>query len=1003
MSITTNTKQLSKKFKEKRLKWDSKIITHGEYVVRFENKKVVCKDYIFIQDPYDSIFVTQDLYNFILIGKGNIQTSLDNSILVESDDHYWIYNNGITILLYFYIENDKLVYYHTKRDDLSKTNVRIISYENLLVVVSSMNALFLGMTESLDVQFRFYGAVIDFYTIKNNGIKFLSFEYNKNEEHRFALFYQNVLLSSDVVLENISSHLNILFTPKTHSHLGLNDKKSSTNYSAQIKFTRNTSEDPSKDYTIGYDLDDDFKNQYYPNDTISELNNVRNIQESFKCKNRCIFNMNILQKKAFAVASPNSKILFLKAVFSGGQYDIINENLDVLIHTTRKMSSLLLKDQHNVLQTLSKIREESFFYSDPCVSLNKKLRKMKFKQKLTEEEERFLARRYDRLFYFNKDVKNSRNLAYKIIEKENEYRYDMNMKMQFKQMVSYNKTFMKLVSIYFGDTRLEDVIQILLEDSIIMHPEIYDTNNFRQKTFLVRICSGIGAYILNYKARYYHSIYRSPPKLNSTILSEKINRNMAFMNAATYFSYFKIPPTGDIYEELGHAFGNGLLFGIDDTTLQKYINMISSASDSVLKFIFLVISTYNIPRNTTINTILKSGLESNSIDVMAASMCALAIYNLNTHDRHIIEILEKELNKYGPVNNERTNVFYTNKYRKISAICIGLISERAIFPKCVDTFCELIITGLSSIGKCPYSEIFFRSDDCRPDEVFYSILFGLTSDFSMKPDDILESFVISDLESPLDFYKCAAKIFYISLYYHHHQISYENHIYEKIFNLALDIEDSSENITRSIVLLNFSLISLSIMKMGTSDIELLRILRRQILKTKDVKMMQEYVIYDSKKKDFVSFKGCSMESMQMYKICVGILCLDFGISKLNQSFIKNLIVSFFLSETHSLDFHFIDILRMSIVKGIYENPMASQKFKDIATDLSLKNTRKKIMKNFREQFEKMEDIDRKFIIDVLSDYYENHYFTDRELQCDFSNPKTVFDIKALLKLLLVSK
>lgn len=985
--MTNNTKELSLKFKGKNLQWNSKIITYGEYTVRFENVKVVRGDNVFIQDPHNSIFATKDLTDFIFIGTGDIQTSFENSIVVEAQDHYWIYNNGMKILLYFYIENDKLVYYHTKRHDLSKTNVRMISYGNLLVAVSAMNALFIGMNNSMDIQFKFFSAVIDFNLIKNNGIEFLLFEYNKHHEHRFALFYQNVLLSSDVSLDVTSSHPNILFTPRA-----TDDKR------ATFKEINSLEKMNEHSNMVGYD---DLKNQYFGNDAVSEPNNIRNTQESFKRKERCVFQMDKLQRKAFKLASANSKILFLKSVFAGERHDIVSENLILLIHSSKNISSIFLKDQQESLHSLNELCGKSFFYTDPCEALNRKQARMKFRGKLSEDEEQFLARKYDRLFQYIKDIKNSRNLAYKIIAKEREYKYTMDSKALFKQMISYNKTFINIVHTYIGDTRMGDVIQILMEDSITMYPEIYDTNNFRQKTFLVRICTGIGAYLLNYRARYYHSIYRTPPKLNSTSLNEKINRNMAFLNAATYSSYFKIPAAGDIYEELGHAFGNGLLFGIDNVKLQKYVNMTSSTSDSVLKFIFLVISTYNTPRNNTINTILKSGLESNNIELMIASMCSLAIYNSNSHDRLIIEALEKELSKYGPVNAERTNVFYSQEYRKIAAICIGLISERPILSNYKDTFCELIIAGLSSIGKCPCPDIFFRTDECRPVEIFYSVLFGLTSDFSVSPESILDEFVIP--VSSLDFYKQAAKIFYISLYYFYNNIVCDSRVYEKIFNLVLEIENLPEKSKFSAVLFNFSLVSLSIMKIGTLDLGLLRVLRRQILKSKEVKSMLEYTIYDPKKKEFVSFKGCSMESMQMYKTCLGILCLDFGISRVNSKFIKNLIVSFFLTEDHSLDFHFIDVLRMSIVRCICEDPKADQKLNDVAADLQLKIARKKTMKDFHEKFEKMDDIDRKIVIDILSDYYENHHFRNNMSQADFSNPKTIFDIKTLLNLLLVTK
>ncbi|ELA42782.1 uncharacterized protein VICG_00097 [Vittaforma corneae ATCC 50505] len=984
------------KFKGRRVKYNAKLIIYDKEVIRFENTMIVADKLLYIQNQFNSVFVTDDMRNFQFLGMGEIVGLINSSLIVKLDMSYWVYCNGIRISLFFYMRDEKICYSHKKNENCPELYTNCTIYENFLVVMAGNSALFINFRDSNDVQCKFSGPISKCYGLRFRKLKFFVFEYMKHELQHAALFYHSELLSSDVVIkETDSDEPTIMYNIKTSRY---------EVRSAQMwpEHERDGSNNGKIEFANTQDA------IYYKDELTSEPDNFKNQRSGLVCQIenkktpdfRAKFQISPTEYRAFNLSPIRNKIDFLKSIFSGAKFDIITDVLDRLIHSSKSITSLIVDSGNNAFKNLAEQSKRSSFYEKPDLSVLRQMPKFKFRGAMSSREIQFINRHYHRIFQYNPQITNSKNLAYRIIKMERDYIKDLNVERLFKDIVVYNQSFLKLVNARYEDPRIEEVLQILLENSISLQQDISDVNNFRQSTFLLRCSCNIGPYFANHKSLYYKSVYKSSLKLNSLPLDDKLPKELGFLSSACLFSYFKQPAFQNIYEQLGHAFGQSLASGLSQDSLQQYLKLAQTANDSVLVFIYLVLSTYpvrsDLGKNHGINTMMKSALEGSVLDLKKSSMCALAIYNLESHDRNILYVLKNEIERYGPVKSDRHTLFYTSEYRKLAAICTAMVAKHPLIASFNDSFCELVVTGLSSVNSGINSTVFSRSDDGRPDEIFYSTLFQLTCDFSAAPKSLMNDMNILPCQAqPTQIYKVAARIFYISLYYLNSNVAPEEHVYDKIYDFTLFVEDYVLENQDIQILFNFSLVALSIMKCGTCDIGLCRILRRQILKTKEVKHMKECTLFDFKKKDMVSFKGYDFESMQFYKICLGLVCMNFGMSRLKRNAVKQLIITFFITNACTLDFNFIDVLRMLLVKYLEDDQNEIETFKSTAKKLDLKSRRKKCMKFFETSFSKMTDVDKKFVIDVISDYYENIHFP--------ANTESIFDMKLLAKILSITK
>lgn len=177
---------------------------------------------------------------------------------------------------------------------------------------------------------------------------------------------------------------------------------------------------------------------------------------------------------------------------------------------------------------------------------------------------------------------------------------------------------------------------------------------------------------------------------------------------------------------------------------------------------------------------------------------------------------------------------------------------------------------------------------------------------------------------------------------------------------------------------NYALISLSIIKNGTFDINILRILRRQILQTKDIKNTIKCRVFDYKKKDMsvTYLPGCY--NISVYEYCMGLVCCGLGFSKINcknsLNTIKVLISAFFYRENNHLMFSYFEMFKLLLIRYLEKDERFIKGFLDSLSKVEKKEKSERIMKKLKNYILEASDLDKKFIVDVLSDYYENHHF-----------------------------
>ena len=97
-----------------------------------------------------------------------------------------------------------------------------------------------------------------------------------------------------------------------------------------------------------------------------------------------------------------------------------------------------------------------------------------------------LIQKYERVFFYSEKIKNSENLAFKIIYLENKLSRFSKIT-EFKDDFITKSNFDKLMISHFQDVRIKEVLNVMLGNSIKLPVDLNDTLNLRQGTFI--LCS----------------------------------------------------------------------------------------------------------------------------------------------------------------------------------------------------------------------------------------------------------------------------------------------------------------------------------------------------------------------------------------------------------------------------------------------------------------------------------------------------------------------------------
>lgn len=407
-----------------------------------------------------------------------------------------------------------------------------------------------------------------------------------------------------------------------------------------------------------------------------------------------------------------------------------------------------------------------------------------------------------------------------------------------------------------------------------------------------------------------------------------------------------------------------------------------------------------------LNAIFSTFLNGSDLETKKAAIVAFALRNAGSGNAPVFALLIQECEQTGPCSPAGNSGHYNQHYRVLAALSAALVCPVRRPVTLQDSFAALIINGLSLIDTRTYQSCLFRNDDSSHPVIFYATLFSLVNTFYEPVADTLSMLESIPTAQPslVEIHKLAACAFYIGLKHlhngnnptvHSHSNNVEpnenicnkrtveqqrkqpitDHSTQRLLSIVLALEDRMVSQPALRVIFDFALISLSLILNASFDLVVLRILRRQILATTLISDRTGQLAFVPSEKRMVRFYGPGYESIVYYKLCMGLVCASLGNQRLSvrgPADIRTVITAFFYSRSAIFSGDMLEIMRSLIVRSLVRSIPLVQASQSLSRNIRLRIIRKTITKLFIAQFEKMEPIDRKFTIDILSDFYENH-------------------------------
>lgn len=662
--------------------------------------------------------------------------------------------------------------------------------------------------------------------------------------------------------------------------------------------------------------------------------------------------------------------------------------------------------ENNLVDFVKKIQkydflENSIFYS--------KINHLSFYKPLTIEVldlKYLLSINYKRIFYYNPNIpvnKDVKNLAYMIIY------YEKNRNARFKKVKKLNmKAFFKKE---YKDDRMSEVINLFYEPVKIFNLDENINEDTTEKSYLLRISVNIGKsfcffdnnffikqHKLNVDSLNRHLIF--PLEKNGNITNIEL-KDKTWINWPS-FNYGCCKILGNkkkvnfkhilTLKDINEFMLSGLVFGFGIKNLFRNIEFLSilehiNEEQGILLCSTLAaygISNRGIRNNNFEEYCFKNIMSEQSINVRIGSLIGLSNIFASTKNLRLINILKKEIEKNGIFLSEKYNKNNTTVYDKYyKLICTfnlaKVVNQSDEFVFLENRLCELIFNGICLKNKFKHKQKFERHKGDPLEEIFYSHMFleeccSLKNNNSVLCHKVKNSNLneinckianfderIIQIENNIgtftiwDVFKYAGIVFYYG-------ISRSIKIKRKHIDILLMVESIMIKDSRFRVLFDYILIAYCLSSRSNCDLELLRIIRRQIKRTENKRTRDIFVFTNHGiKKENVS--SLTYGDFEKYKICLGILCL--GLTKfeiIESKFLKlSLISTFYVTwPTSPHDQEYLTFYRYELFQNIGKKTIPS--FKHYL-----------LSKYFKKKFKKLENKEKKFILDVLGDYYENYH------------------------------
>ncbi|KRH93047.1 hypothetical protein M153_1634000260 [Pseudoloma neurophilia] len=381
----------------------------------------------------------------------------------------------------------------------------------------------------------------------------------------------------------------------------------------------------------------------------------------------------------------------------------------------------------------------------------------------------------------------------------------------------------------------------------------------------------------------------------------------------------------------------------------------------------------------------------------------------------------REKNSYFRFSSKRTRFFEESFNKTLSEFSSNLnneniqsikiqsnipLSECFTFIEVNNSLVSLILNGIlniSNISQLSIEKIRRFPEFNRPEEVFYSEIFILiilvnqNPNFELKIKKLIKFNFLKD--SPLAFYYAiAGKLFFIAIYflfYFKGPIDTIKKVKKFLYKKCLKWEEKVKNDENIIIIFNYCLVCLSLLENITTkkelNINLIRILRRKILETKEIKN------YNNQETFFVNLLSPNDEStdeetsdgkfkitggfshdpihfghIELYKICLGLTLLrpkSFHIKgkiENSENHHRILSASAFTSITY-LFLIFYPIWPICALDQVEFHPIRNLIF----LILEKKNQKYRFKEKKTNSFETSENF-RRYIQDMLSDFAERN-------------------------------
>ncbi|KAF7684187.1 hypothetical protein TCON_0616 [Astathelohania contejeani] len=642
---------------------------------------------------------------------------------------------------------------------------------------------------------------------------------------------------------------------------------------------------------------------------------------------------------------------------------------------------------------------------------------------------------YTRIMVFNQKILEKKlfgnNLAYKIIYfcKTKTYK-KIHEPFKYTQHGFYEHALVKGLEEHLGDKRFNEVLSLMNSNEVGRFSfDENDLENRRENSFIQRMSTTVGNSFLNFCA------LETPPKL-PVLEFYAIKNDVKSTISMPYKGWCDWPQfhyscsaflggplnqpvqiseiTANEDNEMAMA-GRIYALGIQGNIGVITPNLIIDTQLPILSLAYILGISIS-KRETCDNTLyklLKYNIEEDTpISMKGASVMGLGFLFLNSDQWNIKNLLINECNKKGNYHslefNKGNKTWYDETYRMACTVGLSLVHTSG-YIELNDPLCELIVNGIAyyNSGKRKIIKRLSRGSDSRPEEVYYSIFFrlgvrGAISDIGISEYDnnnCINNALIEIIENNYkndevyNLYKLSGMAFFLGV----SNRGQPNEMFNRLIDLCITLELSKN--TKYKILFDSLLLALVLIYNSTFDLKILRILRRQIKKTERIQFLErrdDFIVH-SNGSIFETQFGMGYGELMKYKMYLGILCAGrglFSISKENSKMeIMGLVFSFFINYPRStIDQEYLQVIRYFIVLSFKSERYIQKKngfeFKNNEKELETTCNGYKVSKcveikpnlnrYFKRKMKTLNSIEKKIVIDILSDYYERYGIEDSE-------------------------